>query len=359
MYKRQTWDGVEAQVIVRALDLGQQGLSASASIRIEGITFVPTELLVQQVMGPRSVTVTADQDTVIYGDDVDASNGAGDFLWSGTRVVPFLGAPGVYFRYPRKSLLKFGGLSTVLPPNALVNAVHLDLYVTAFSSSPPGVGVYAVAPGASWSSGSADAPGDEFLGVSDTSNFDVDWSDRTFSEPWSTPGGDTTTGAALATNFISSTGLQTFSSPALASAVQDWVDADDFFDGLLFQSPAVGFANNGVQFASEDHPNPVLHPTLTVDFEQSSPSGEGRIDPDLADFTDEGEDFRWIYDLDEDGTFVTSIGGVCETISLPPGAGAFTYPYTYSYVGAPGYVGLDCCTWPVSYTHLTLPTTPY
>lgn len=64
-------------------------------------------------------------------------------------------------------------------------------------------------------------------------------------------------------------------------------------------------------------------------------------------FIGEGENFRWVYDGEQDDILFTAIGGRCEETAFDEGQGLLTVPYSYSYEGDSDYVGLDCCTWPI------------
>lgn len=75
----------------------------------------------------------------------------------------------------------------------------------------------------------------------------------------------------------------------------------------------------------------------------------GDIDFDRVNFITDAANFRWIYDAEDDDiveTFepATSIQrGVCEVTDT---SNLFNpVPYTYTFVGDPGFAGFDCCTW--------------
>jgi hypothetical protein len=60
-------------------------------------------------------------------------------------------------------------------------------------------------------------------------------------------------------------------------------------------------------------------------------------------FVDEGQNFRWIYDLDRDDVNVGPLGGICTVLSRPPSQ-SDPLPYSYAWSGAPGFTGVDCCS---------------
>ncbi len=88
-------------------------------------------------------------------------------------------------------------------------------------------------------------------------------------------------------------------------------------------------------------------PTSTVSTNVVPPTPvNDDIPTTTAQYFNEGQNFRWIYDLDGDKVLVTPIQGRCEW--SPPGGFLINMPYTYQYQGNPTYHGLDCCTWQIS-----------
>ncbi len=336
------WDGHEADVRVRVLDFGSGGAPATFTVGIRAVTTVPTQILPVQVMGARSITTPSFRDTVIYAGTLN-TNGAGSYLWAGTYTFV---APNGTFQFRRNSLLTFSSLSILLPPNAEITHVELNLEAVGLVGFGGAVDLFAVAPGQIWYPGSADASGNEFFGAS-TPVSSPNWTHRTSSVNWITPGGDVTTPNSLSTLTIGPLfgfplGPQVFTSPALNTAVQTMVDNNSFSDGFMLTGPAGLVSSVGVQFASANNVVEEDRPWIQVDFTQPEPYSEGRLDGDLVDYVNEGENFRWIYDDDLDGVFNTLIGGVCEENYT---FGVYTVPYTYAYTGTPGYVGHDCCSW--------------
>lgn len=89
-------------------------------------------------------------------------------------------------------------------------------------------------------------------------------------------------------------------------------------------------------------------PSETQFVSVTMPAGQsGDVFPDVEDFIGEGQDFRWIYDDDDDDVVLTDVGGRCEDVSGGGGDAFLGIPYTYSFSGAPGFQGLDCCTWQI------------
>ncbi|MBK7948105.1 MAG: hypothetical protein IPK00_05070 [Deltaproteobacteria bacterium] len=331
-------------VRVRALGFGAFGSPAIVAITIRGATHVATGTLATQVdtnLGPRQVVIPASRDTVLYAEDFSASNGAGEFLWAGDRLVsafPFS------VRRPRHALLAFD-VTPGIPPVSSVLGAELRLGVTSGSHTGEPLRIESVAssPSGSWVEGGANAPGDEFIGISAPSSA-ADWSYRARpSIPWTTPGGDVVA-APVAETQVFASGPLFVSTSALASAVQAMVTKGDDANGFRLSSPNPAIIPRPIQLASRENLSGAQTPELVIDYAQSQVYETGQLATGLVSFIGEGQDFRWIYDLDQDDVFVTGIGGVCEVDPTPT---PLTVPWTYRFQGTPGFTGVDCCTWNV------------
>jgi hypothetical protein len=187
-----------AVVRIRVLDFGTAVETADLDISIRGITGFPTELLVQQVSGSQSVRVELTEDTVLYADDAGASNGSGQYLWSGRRTVPV--PP---FRYRRNTLLNVFVLESTVPSNAAITDAALTLQAPSLLGNVSLSAVGDSPNDATWIEGNDDAAGDEFMGV--VGGFPgATFDDQTSDEAWSTPGGDITSAGVLASLQIDS-----------------------------------------------------------------------------------------------------------------------------------------------------------
>ena len=155
------------------------------------------------------------------------------------------------------------------------------------------------------------------------------------------PGGDPAV-TLLETRNVSSTGPMSFDTPALTQAVQDMVSTGADEDGFVISGvPFSTLSDGGVAFRSSDF-GPGA-PNLVVLWTPTEPYQEGLEFTGAVSFISEGENLRWIYDLDQDDILETDIGGICTiTQDDPPGQ---LLPYSYQFTGDPGFTGLDCCTW--------------
>lgn len=343
------FDGDEVTIRVTAVNFDGAPAPATVSISIRGVTQVPTATLLQQVdtnPGRQVVSLTASKDTVLYSDAQDSSNGSGRFLWAGSEV--FTTAPPLIFtiRRPRHSLLAFD-FAGVVPPVAEVHDADLHLDVTGLVGGGGAFSVYRVADSAlgSWSEGNANALGDEFDGAASVSAA-ADWLYRIRPDlAWTTAGGDDT-GPLMASTTIAALGPRILSTSSLTNAVQDMVTTGDDDDGFILYGPGGALLNAtaAIQLASSENFSEGDPPELVVTFTPAQPWESGTVQTGVMSFVSEGEDFRWIYDLDRDDIFVTDIGGICEVL-----APEFVnyLPYTYTYAGTPGYTGVDCCTWQI------------
>lgn len=352
------WIGASVVVEIRVTDFGAARSPAQIDVSIRGETRAPTNTLsvvVETDTSPQSIVLTPEKDTVLYDSNDEASNGAGYYLWAGTDYnVITLGQFQIRSWWRLNSLLSFPILD-YLPSNAVVTNADLRLWAWAVEGGGGTHLLYRVAPnasGLSWLEGNADPPGAEFTGE-DSSFSAANWLyRRELSDPWTTPGGDAL-GSALSSMSITTTGDHVFSSTALSDAVQAMVDEGNDQDGFLLlgpHAPNFFFFDHAVRFASAQYPSSFYHPELRLDYAPAGPWAEGVLNSGAVTFVGEGEDFRWVYDTDDDGVLFTTIGGVCtaEDESSPT-----WLPYSYEYQGAPGFTGVDCCTWQIETTEST------
>jgi hypothetical protein len=101
-----------------------------------------------------------------------------------------------------------------------------------------------------------------------------------------------------------------------------------------------------VDFGSAGAPATV---DITIRGETEVPTSSGDIETTTTIYFEEGQNFRWIYDLDDDNVLITPVQGRCEW-SDPGTPFLLQMPYTYQYQGSPTYQGLDCCTWQIGST---------
>lgn len=334
--------GGQVTVRVRVVSFGAFNSSASVTISIRGETRVLTGTSTAQVDTDLSTlhheSLFLARDTVIYSEFDKSSNGQGSFLWAGTSLTASLE------ERPLHSLLAFS-FPSAMPAVARIVDADLTLQVTGTLGGGGNLSLWQLRPPAvvPWLEGNANAAGNEFTGAT-SSTPAATWIFRSNSSPlesWLVPGGDVAT-PALAVQNATAPGSLTMSTTALVDAVQGMFDHEENYDGFLLSGPSDRFVTRAVQLGSNENSTSGFRPRLTIDYVLSSPYASGAGATGAIEFLDEGQNLRWIYDLDHDNVVVTSIGGICTAVSTT----SPTYlPYTYRYAGVPGYTGVDCCTW--------------
>lgn len=344
--------GATLDVLIRPLAFGATGAPANVQVVIRGETRVPTGSLFSAVdtnVDPQQYFAHPSKDTVIYASDHGANNGAGLSLWAGKDYSVSL--PAGIRRDPMRALIAFDFVG-VLPFNAQIENAELEVYVQEFLGTGGNLSVLQVAApadGLSWREGTAIGPGSGFTGASNNISA-ADWLTRNGSSAlWLTPGGDLL-GGALNTISVARTGYHRLR--GLEPAIQNMVDTQRGADGFMLVGPFdfLTLGDEGIRIASREA-IPLFAPLLIIDYAAAGPWSEGTVTTGAKSFITEGEDFRWIYDVSPtdpvaDDVYLTPIGGVC-TITDPNPTTYTTIPYSYSFTGAPGYTGLDCCTWQI------------
>ena len=335
-------------VSVRVLNFGSGLSPATLNLRIRAETRVPFgERLVefQPTFAQQTVSLPPAKDTSLYQKYPANSNGDGDFIVVGRDTSPFTGQ----LEGAVHGLLAFD-LAGPVPQTALVD--EAELFMTAGSTLGGGerielyrVSEVPIGSPPTWEEGTQDASGNEWVPTG-SEFFDATWNERTAMSPWATPGGDFGP-TLLNERDVFDTGLMSFVSPALTSAVADMVATGDDEEGFLLRSSQNFFFDTAVMFRSRNaissqQPAMVVSFTPTEPYQLLDSAGE-TLPTGVVSFIGEGENFRWIYDLDQDDVLTTDIGGVCTVLADQPNA----LPYSYQFEGTPGYTGLDCCTWQI------------
>jgi hypothetical protein len=340
-------DTLDLRVSVPAADA--RSYPIDVDLVVEASTVVPSGSLFVEVPPSQQQTRTflAAKDTVIYERFPANSNGEGFVLWAAADVSfsPFtidLLRTLVAFDFAGPELGR-------VPAGARVDDATLEMDVITLGVT--GVAVERVAPDggpmpSSWPEGDAnDSANDGRVGALSTTPA-ATWDDRDDSGvPWSVAGGDPTGGVLVSLDREDLVfGPNGFSSPAFIDAVADMVETGEDEDGFVLSPTGRVLEDGGTRFYSRHVPGfgPRLHVTYTASQIEGVPGGE-TIDTDVRSFIGEGDDFRWVYDLDGDDVLVTDIGGVCSIANSQIDA----VPWTYSYSGDPAFTGLDCCLWQV------------
>ena len=326
--------GKTCHVKVRALDFGSAGAPATFDIVIRGETAVPTSTVEAEVVSTfQSVAIPAAKDTALYQASPPSSNGQGESFWSAVATAA----------NARHGLLAFDVAANV-PAGATIVSAQLELEVLA-TTGIPAFQVYAVPrnPSVTWVEGNANAAGDESVPPTPLSDA-ATWSHRRWLSvspqgPWASAGGDRDP-TSLRNVTVNQTGLLAISGNNLLEHVRAIHTNPTTHDGLLI-FPLSG----ATRFASAEHATAALRPRLVVEYFVPTTLSTSSLPTTTSEYFDEGQNFRWIYDLDADRVVVTPALGRCEW--TPPGGFLTNVDLDYEYQGSPAEQLVDCCTWQI------------
>lgn len=346
-------------VEVRALDFGIAGPPATFDLSVTAETVVPTgtdELEIDPVPQPTSTDVPGFRDTTIYAEGGSTSNGLGEEIWVG-EYRNFGGFPPVFDIEERRGLIAFE-ITEYVPAGSTIDDVEIELFVTqAFlGGTLPNVSIQALepdpAPGlGGFYSGDGVAALGSLLPPTSTVQSST-WTHRSYPFGAWTAGGPTV-GGVLATTILGFyPGPMSFQTAALTAEVADQFDAGGDRDGFRLSAGnlnPIGFSPQAIALrsieggAAAGSGAPVMH----VDYTPALPAPvDGTAPLGTYSFIGETQNFRWLYDADDDGVYTTSIGGICSFDDDP--TGQTSLPYSYAFTGAPTTTAIDCCTWSVT-----------
>ena len=155
----------------------------------------------------KNMTLSPDQDTVIYQESGSKSNGSGEFLFAGQN-----GGGSA-----RRSLVKFD--LTKLPANAVISKVSVVLEVTKAKQGGSTVALHRLA--TAWGEGKSDAAGGEGGGAQ-AKDGDATWEKTKFpSQKWKTAGGEFKAEPSAKIS-VAKSGKATWTSDLLTKDVQNW-----------------------------------------------------------------------------------------------------------------------------------------
>lgn len=326
------YTGTTCEVAVRPRAFGAAGKPATVDVTIRGETNVPTstvEIEVDPIVA--EISLPPSKDTTLYQANPNASNGLGESIWASTGT----GTNALH------GLLDFS-VPASIPANVPVTDVRLELSVLAATPDATFT-LHAVPDGPDWSEGVNDAVGDESAPPAPLVGPHASWSYRRWTPfltnpaPWQTPGGDRGP-VPLATATVSSTGRLVLRSTALFDHVVALQSGAATSDGFLLV-PVSG----SVRFGSGEAVLVAHEPRLVVEHRGAPIQTAWNVGTQT--YFGERQNFRWIYDLENDHTVQARHGTTC--VSLQPFTSEPFSNYTYQYLGDPGYRGLDCCVWQV------------
>ena len=252
-------------------------------------------ILALAVVGAASaetVTIGPSQDATMIQSTAAKGSGIGDGVYAG-RVGPTGGG------MRRRALMAFD-VAAVVPPGATIDSASLTLQLVQTTSGPNAVKLHRTL--ASWTEGPTDAPGGQGLPAQPG---DVTWQHRTYpSLLWTVQGGEYHPTASAST-VVDQNGPYTWSSSAMASDVQGWLDDPASNLGwTMVGNEAV--MHTAKKFASREHDVFEWRPLLTITYTACNASDldcDGDVDAaDLAALLGAWGATASSADLDGDGT---------------------------------------------------------
>jgi spore coat protein A len=198
------------------------------------------------------VSLSASSDNTMYFEDGAASNGAGDYVFTGATDDGFA----------RRALMRFDISS--IPAGSTINSVSLVLYCsrakqnTAYTTS-----LHRAL--ADWGEGTSHAAGEEGQGAPATTN-DATWTHRLYpSAMWASAGGDYVVTASASIGVGQNGQYFTWTSATMAADVQAWIDgaAPNFGWILIGQESQT---RTSKRFDSRTSTTVNRRPVLTIDY---------------------------------------------------------------------------------------------
>lgn len=329
--------GETCQVTVRPLSFGSAGAPATFDLVIRGETIVPSSTIdVELVSTNQIATIPAIKDTTLYQANPSSSNGQGQAFWTSTGTA----------NANLHALLAFD-IAANVPAGATIVDASLELNVLATGGATPSFRIFPVTrdPAVAWVEGSAVPSADDSVPPTPVNNA-ATWSHRQWHPanpqgPWATAGGDGVL-PSLRNLTVTQTGLLVIESANLVEYVRSLHADPAAFDGMQI-FPLSG----AIRFASAEHATASLRPRLLVEYfvPVSTPSGAD-LPVGTGPYFNEGQNFRWLYDLDNDQEVAgVEAQGTCRWAAQ--GQGDQSFPYSYTFEGNSSYAGLDCCVWQI------------
>ena len=203
-----------------------------------------------------SITLYPIRDAAIYEDAGGiTANGAGGNLLAG-RTNQATGSR-------RRSLLQFD--FSGLPDGAVIHSATLRLELLVVSTANLAVSLHRLT--SPWTTAGSDPAGNESAGVAALTG-DTTWLHTTFSGSlWNAPGGDHVAVPSATQIIASSPGSYFWTSPALASDIQQWLAQPQENRGWLLRGDEVA-PQTAKRFVSSDSPSLDLRPALTLEFSE-------------------------------------------------------------------------------------------
>ena len=200
---------------------------------------------------PQTATIEPSKDNTIYNFGTSLSNGVGTRFFCGTDLS----------RRNRRGLLCFV-VRGYVPPLSTIQSVRLDLTVAQTTAPSLNVSLHRLTSAFGESSSLA---GSGQGGGAPAQQGDATWNDAFFpNTPWQTPGGDFVP-TASATTLVASSGTFSFSSAAMLTEVQNWLDQPLTAHGWIVMTDETS-SPSARAFHSREATNTALRPKLVVTY---------------------------------------------------------------------------------------------
>lgn len=199
------------------------------------------------------VALPASKDTTIFEENPDVSNAKGPGLFAGRNVLTQI----------RRGFLAFD-VAGAIPAGSTVTDVSLRLVLTQARGNPVDVSLVRVL--APWGEGTSLAAPPGGTGELATPG-DATWTKRVWpGTNWLTPGGDTSALPAATSPIPPINGPYTWSSAAMVSDVQSWLDVPATNFGWQLRADELQAAPSARRFGSRESTNPAEAPVLLVTY---------------------------------------------------------------------------------------------
>ena len=208
---------------------------------------------------PVTVDLAASVDNILYESATGTiSNGLGRYLYTGNQTNGLR----------RRTVIAFD--TSVIPGTALIQAASLRLYCNQGNGASIPLRLHRLS--ASFGEGTSDANGDESAGTTATTD-DATWLHRFYGTVfWSVAGGAFTSDESASTNVGAGNLVYSWSSPAMASDVQGWIDAPSSNSGWILIGDEASSANTK-RFDSRQSNTAANRPVLSVTYLPQAPTG--------------------------------------------------------------------------------------
>ena len=198
------------------------------------------------------LTLGASSDNTMYAESGAFSNGAGNYLFTGTTDNGSA----------RRALLRFD-LSSI-PAGSTINSVSLRLYCSrAKQNTSYSISLHRVF--TAWGEGTSHAGGEEGQGATATTN-DATWTHRLYpTTTWANPGGDYVLGASASTGVGQNGQYFTWTAAGMVADVQSWLDGGSPNFGWILIGQE-GQQRTAKRFDSRQGLDAARRPALTIDY---------------------------------------------------------------------------------------------